>query len=486
MKIPKKIENIQPSMTVPLNITGEMSFLELLYHIGATVNACIDKVTEIAELTGTTEGFLPLTGGEVSGLTQFDSGIKIGTGTYAFTLGLSGNKAVLNVKPIRLGQVADPTETNDAANKKYVDSSLEHVFDNAPFLPLSGGIIDGEIQIVDHALILSANGTTVRFENRNGTVYVENAAGNNVRLVGLASPQVQTGAANKEYVDAQIATRLSKDGGGIGGDLNIHGDVQCVTAEASDGIISPIFTVYRQGAPVDITADANGIKIAKSMGGGKPRIGGVANPVNGDDVATRAYVQDSISRVAGGVPQIFQEDGGKSLIATGNGAEWGHDQELSDKIDTLNNWQEYANIHLVPAGSEYYEGYFLACDDNGDAFWAKIGENDVDLTNIKSDIQTLQENSLPDAAGNNGKTLKVINNRAAWIQETPINPVEDLTENVGSPLICQYNAELGYYFDVAGLPAVLFGSDPGSMETDVEYTVKLKKNAAGQIVAVLA
>lgn len=142
-------------------------------------------------------------------------------------------------------KIASPSESDDIANKKYVDdkvseinainqneldSKLDKVSDNTS-KPLAYAVIDGSQRMVTLTDSLDAN-----------TVMMRDAYGR----AEVANPVNPTQATNKNYVDNKLATKLDKSGGTVTGDLIVGGNftvkgentvVDSTTLKVSDKLI---------------------------------------------------------------------------------------------------------------------------------------------------------------------------------------------------------------------------------------------------------
>ena len=107
-----------------------------------------------------------------------------------------------------LSGIETPEQNKDAANKKYVDDKA------AGYLPLSGGTVSSPIiQGGNYGILQSANNmkTARFFSTSTGAIFrfdaSDNYDGDNdyIKLMGIANPTTNHGAANKAYVDAAVA-----------------------------------------------------------------------------------------------------------------------------------------------------------------------------------------------------------------------------------------------------------------------------------------
>lgn len=104
--------------------------------------------------------------------------------------------------------LVSPVNDNDAANKQYVDNAISDI-DLSNYLPLSGGTMTGNVgfgtglSINPPATPTTFNGIEVKGSVRlnDGLLYM-----NGKRIASVATPSADTDAANKKYVDDQIAT----------------------------------------------------------------------------------------------------------------------------------------------------------------------------------------------------------------------------------------------------------------------------------------
>ena len=160
-----------------------------------------------------------MTGNLTMGLNQIvmDTGhIVAGNNTLLFE-GYPG----IDVDGAKISMVADPVEAMDAANKEYVDNAVAGVKPTGDYLPLTGGTMNGDINMgvnnsvrfgaANYALyqnkgtghlVLTGNSNTDIVEMNNiGTLQF----GNKTTIRNVKTPTNNGDAAPKSYVDDQIA-----------------------------------------------------------------------------------------------------------------------------------------------------------------------------------------------------------------------------------------------------------------------------------------
>ena len=160
-----------------------------------------------------------MTGNLTMGLNQIvmDTGhIAAGNNTLLFE-----GYPEIDVDGAKISMVADPVEAMDAANKEYVDNAVAGVKPTGDYLPLTGGTMNGDINMgvnnsvrfgaANYALyqnkgtghlVLTGNSNTDIVEMNNiGTLQF----GNKTTIQNLKTPTNNGDAAPKSYVDGQIA-----------------------------------------------------------------------------------------------------------------------------------------------------------------------------------------------------------------------------------------------------------------------------------------
>ena len=160
-----------------------------------------------------------MTGNLTMGLNQIvmDTGhIAAGNNTLLFE-----GYPEIDVDGAKISMVADPVEAMDAANKEYVDNAVAGVKPTGDYLPLTGGTMNGDINMgvnnsvrfgaANYALyqnkgtghlVLTGNSNTDIVEMNNiGTLQF----GNKTTIRNVKTPTNNGDAAPKSYVDEQIA-----------------------------------------------------------------------------------------------------------------------------------------------------------------------------------------------------------------------------------------------------------------------------------------
>lgn len=183
------------------SMIGELDDLDT--ENNSSIVEAINEVNETAENAMTQAEadarYLKLSGGTMTGDIEMGSNrIKLG-GNYVEAeignvIGFVGEHA----ERVRLSNVADPVSDYNAANKKYVDEAIDG------YLPLSGGEMDGDIDLGGNDLKFGQSGVALSDVQTN---HVKFAGANNadVTIAGVANPEQDNEAANKGYVDDALA-----------------------------------------------------------------------------------------------------------------------------------------------------------------------------------------------------------------------------------------------------------------------------------------
>jgi hypothetical protein len=183
------------------------------------------EITNIKQDITTVEGdYVKKAGDTMTGnLTMGLNQIVMDTGHIA-----AGNNTLLfegypeiDVEGAKISMVADPVDVMDATNKKYVDDAVANVKPTGDYLPLTGGIMSGDINMgvnnsvrfgtANYALyqnegtghlVLTGNSKTDIVEMNNiGTLQFGNAT----TIQNIKTPTNNQDAVPKSYVDGQIA-----------------------------------------------------------------------------------------------------------------------------------------------------------------------------------------------------------------------------------------------------------------------------------------
>ena len=215
--------------TAEKNITKNTSDIASLTNRVTTnetsINNINTEITNIKQDITTVEGdYVKKAGDTMTGnLTMGLNQIVMDTGHIA-----AGNNTLLfegypeiDVDGAKISMVADPVEAMDAANKEYVDNAVAGVKPTGDYLPLTGGTMNGDINMgvnnsvrfgaANYALyqnkdtghlVLTGNSNTDIVEMNNiGTVQF----GNETTIRNIKTPTNNQDAVPKSYVDGQIS-----------------------------------------------------------------------------------------------------------------------------------------------------------------------------------------------------------------------------------------------------------------------------------------
>ena len=201
-----------------------------------TINGDVDIQGVLNTVTGTETVFedtiLTLnknSGGVANSSAALVSGIQINRtdGLVSFTWEDTNDNWLLTGGPLNMGGslkitgLADPTDSADAANKKYVNDEDAALL--AQVLQLSGGTMTGALDM------------------------------NSQSISNLAAPSVAADAATKQYVDDEVAGATMADSDILTGLLNVDGAGSTLDADLLDGLEADVFmkhdgTVAMSGA----------------------------------------------------------------------------------------------------------------------------------------------------------------------------------------------------------------------------------------------
>ena len=215
--------------TAEKNVTKNTSDIASLTNRVTTnetsINNINTEITNIKQDITTVEGDYvrkagdTMTGNLTMGLNQIvmDTGHIVGGNN---TLLFEGYP-LIDVDGAKISMVANPVEAMDAANKEYVDNAVAGVKPTGDYLPLTGGTMNGDINMgvnnsvrfgaANYALyqnkntghlVLTGNSNTDIVEMNNiGTVQF----GNETTIRNIKTPANNQDAVPKSYVDGQIS-----------------------------------------------------------------------------------------------------------------------------------------------------------------------------------------------------------------------------------------------------------------------------------------
>lgn len=299
------------------------------------------------------DGFLPLTGGEITGdiSIQKDGTLSVadshslhfytGQGATRITASVmdgtpSGRGNYLTIsneatesKETILTSIADPQEESDAANKRYVDSVFASGGGGGgDFLPLAGGTLTGNLIRSDSTYgnltfgkitgMASADGIGISSSAsssnrglvlRGSVITVQSGSdGSSATINNVATPTANSHAANKQYVDSKTNGFLPIAGGTMTGTLTTRN--VSISANGNNSYYLYLNNGGGTSARTSIYSNLDGVVIFKK-GTSDAVIRGVATPTSNSDATNKSYVD-------GHLPL-----NGSVTVATSAWAAWG-------------------------------------------------------------------------------------------------------------------------------------------------------------------
>ena len=184
-------------------------------------------------------------------------------------------------------QVADPgTDATAATPKSYVDtaaSGAKTYADSAvDAAPAATGTTAGKMSAADKAKLDAANSTVV-----NNALVKRSSAG----YVDVSTPTLGQHAANKTYVDDQVATRAATSHTHDAGDITT-GTVAPARLPAATTLAAGALSAADKAKLDGATAAATGLTLALRYSDGRL---GVTAPQNQGDAASKGYVDSQVT-----------------------------------------------------------------------------------------------------------------------------------------------------------------------------------------------
>ena len=413
-----------------------------------------EQDTAIAELQTADEGFIKKSGDTMSGLLTLNQGLKnvnISDPSYETNLSanilsfkhdstvemlsMQGNKLKFTdseAQNLVQVEVGTPVEINDAANKKYVDTTLAEAksyTDNA----VSGIASDETIQQIQSDIDDIKDGTTDLPYIKDSGDTVTGSYDFTGATLNIAEPTSNTNPATKSYVDTKIA------GIGEGGEVVAYTNGNGITISAENVISVNVNTTNSNGLGVDI----NGLKLdlASSTTAGAMSS---TDKIKLDAVPTIETVESSISEAinALGIDEVKQDITSLETSIDNIPVVSVSETNGSIKIDDVDT-----TVYTHPVHTEAQEGFYkVAVDTQGHVTaTTPITKEDITILGIPAQDTTYTD-ATTTKSGLMSPTDKIALNTAV---EDIVDIKEDYVSNgvnnvaKGNPAVCEDSVEWG-------------------------------------------
>jgi len=188
---------------------------------------------------------------------------------------------------VRITEIGQPTENNDATTKLYVDTR------DALKVTKAGDTMSG-------ALAMGSN-----------------------KITGLGTPTANADAATKLYVDTADATltssKVNKAGDTMSGNLDLNSNkiTNLGTPTANGDAVTKLYVDTYGTAINNAKVSKSGDTMSGALAMGNSKITGLATPTANDDATTKAYADTKLS-LSGGTLTGTVDFGGFPITAVGN------------------------------------------------------------------------------------------------------------------------------------------------------------------------
>ena len=203
-----------------------------------------------------------------------------------FNLTSDGNYDVVNKK---LVNVAEGTNSDDAVNKRQVDNELNK---KADLTKSSAQVFQSRVQVPDFVLASHSVSDIVNLKHINNTFLSKISGGimdnviqfnpsvdnNKKQIHNLGSPQFNSSASNKKYVDDSVSNKLDKSGGLMTGNIDMNNK-----------------RIYNLAQPNDNNQPATKIWSENKFNN---KIANLADPTSNNDVVNKSYVDTKLATKA--------------------------------------------------------------------------------------------------------------------------------------------------------------------------------------------
>lgn len=348
----------------------------------------------------------------------------------------------MNMGDHKITGVADPTEPDDAANKNYVDNSIAEAIEEAPFIKPDGSTpFTGDINMGGH------------------------------KVTNIGTPEADTDAANKGYVDDAIGglsgIYLPKAGGTMTGSLvlaaNPTENLQAATKQYVDQSIgSAVGGDFMASGAVPMTGNLQ-------MGGHS--IVNVAEPVNATDAANKQYVDDEVSEVQ----NQFEQAQHVYVIDHLSGVTVQTLWDNKDKFVLYASEGKIQGYYTIAQADAVYNVTKVSFDPV-----ASIAYNGVALTDTITELTETSGYTIQHT-GTNVIGISAVGYDAVKIEgvDTPTANTDAVNKEYVDGLIASINAQLANKADsstVTALTATVNGKADQTTVTALQNTVNSKAN----------
>lgn len=259
----------------------------------------------------TLSGALDMGGNNLNNVSAVTSSPAAGLNLFSDdSVNLNNGSGSIVASGKRIQNVGTPTADSDAANKLYVDTvetSLQlQIDENNPegnYLPLSGGTMTGDVDFNKNDIrnvrnLVGGTNSNLNIVS-NHTVMLNHGTGtisaNNKKIESVATPESNTDAANKQYVDNAVGgvnpdgKYLPISGGFMTGriDLNSFNLTSVASFIAAKNTVLSLFS----DTGVNIGAGEGPVSVNNK------RLRSVGEPTDSTDATTKNYVDNAVSGV---------------------------------------------------------------------------------------------------------------------------------------------------------------------------------------------